>query len=561
MSADPKKIQQRFEQLKTIRQPHESRWEKNAELAFPRMRGMSFSKKVNVGSRLTELLYDGTAPRQIGKLAAYWHGLMTSTSYPFFGLEMRQSELMDIKPIAAWLEECSRRQLSAFTMSNWDAMVPETNLTNILMGTSDPIFCTPRPITRVGQRFAGLRFKRLPLADCWLAENEDEIIDTLYYYYTLPAQSVVNLWPETCSHQARTQAESRPFDPVKILMSVEPRRNVIPSGYGFAKEMPFASCYIEHQSSTLLEEKGYPEFPAPTSRWSKANGEAVYGRGLFDDVAPDVFSLNELKRLKLQATALAVFPPYMRDIGFAGQVRWLPGAEHPVSGKSLGQHPPIQPIENGSRFDVAKMEEESMRADIREGLYAGLMEMPEKTMTAYEVQKYAEQIMRVLGPGVIGRDKTEKLDPIISRTFGIMLRAGAFPPPPRELLDLDEESLAIDVVYKGPLAMAQRSQETLAIDSQIERQVAVFERTQDPSMLDTIDFDEAFYHGADSSMVPSKVMRGKDQIIEIRTQRQQAAAAQAESEQRMAMADEMMKNAGAAKMAKEAGMGEEEMPA
>ena len=54
---------------------------------------------------------------------------------------------------------------------------------------------------------------------------------------------------------------------------------------------------------------------------------------------------------------------------------------------------------------------------IREGLHSGLMQLPDKTMTAREAQIQIEQMLRILGPGVIGRTKSEQLDPIISRTF------------------------------------------------------------------------------------------------------------------------------------------------
>jgi hypothetical protein len=167
-------------------------------------------------------------------------------------------------------------------------------------------------------------------------------------------------------------------------------------------------------------------------------------------------------------------------------------------------------------------------------------------MTAREVQIRLRLLQQVLGP-TLGRFKSEFLDPVFKRVFGIMLRAGALPPLPDELLELEGEDGEIDIVYKGPLAMAQRSEDTLAIDSQVEYALTLFERTQDPSVLDPIDLDEASWARAEVSSVPSKVMRGKEQVEQIRAGRAEANAQAAAREERDRMTEEMAGKAKAMK--------------
>ena len=560
MAGDPQQILARFAQLQQIRQPFEQHWEDIAEVLMPRKRGIITRGKKREGQKLTDLQYDGTGTRAAENLASFMHGSMTASTFPWFGLQTRNVGLMDMKVIADWLEECAERMLAAFAMSNWDSEAPEAYLDNIIFGTASPMFIEEDEIETEGQKFGGLKFTAISLGDAWCAENRKRRIDTVYWLTSMAAIDVVNDWPDTASDTTKAAARTRPYSTVNILMAIEPRKN-IPRANGqrpFSWDMPYACYYLEPDRRSLLEEKGFHEFPAPTPRWSRGNGERIYGRGRGDSAYPDVRTLNEAVRYKLMSLAMALFPPLLKDVGLAGSIRWLPGAVHDVNGKALSMNPPVQPILNGAQFDVAEVEEEKMRDVIKEAFHSGLLQLPEKEMTAQEAHLRIQLMMRVLGPGVLGRHKSEFLDPTITRVFGLMLRGGALPPPPQEILLAPSEERSIDVVYKGPLAAAQRSQDTLAIDSQMDATLTVFERTQDPEVLDTIDFDEAMWSRSAGGSVPSKVMRGKDQVAKRRAARAKAAQAVQAREERTAMADESLKTANAQKALAQAdtGMGD-----
>jgi len=547
--SDPKDILKRFASLKTLRLPYEAHWENLAEFILPRKQGMT--RKLTEGQKLTDSQYDQTPTQSAEKLASFIHSSLSSTEYPFFGLQTRNSGLMDIKSIADWLETCGDLLLSAFSQSNWDSEVPESYLDGIVFGTDAPMFLEERAISRPGQRFGGLHFTAIPLADSYCAENATGVIDTLYRPYKMSADSINSLWPGTASANVKQLAQNKPYEPVDILLAIYPRKNPERGPEAFAWQMPYAGCYLEIQTQTLLEEKGFREFPAPTARWSKGNSDRIYGRGRGDTAYPDVRTLNETIRYKLMSLALAIFPPLMKDSGLVGSLRWLPGAVHEVDGKKLGMDPPIQPIMNGARFDVAEIEEEKYREAIRESFYASLLQLPDKEMTAREALIRLRLMQRVLASS-LGRKKSELLDPTISRAFNLMLHGGALPPPPDELLQRSGEDGAIDIVYKGPLAMSQRTDDALAIDSQVDYILSLFERTEDPAVLDPIDLDEASWERGAVSSVPSKVMRGKDQVAEIRAGRAQQQAALAAREERNMMAEEMLTKAQAGKAGQEA---------
>jgi hypothetical protein len=541
VAADVKKLMKRFESLKLIRLPYSQHWENIAEFTLPRKRGMM--RKLAEGQKLTDSMYDMTPTEAAERLALFLHGALASTAYPFFGMEMRNRQLMDVKSIADWTEQCADLVLGAFTQSNWDAESPEALLDDVLFGTSSPLFLAEKPITTPGKRFGGLHFKALPLAETYLAENHLGLIDTCFWNHTLAAETVSKLFGKKCSVATQRLAESAPYEPIELLLAIYPRETPNRGPGAFSWEQPYAGCYVEIASQTLLEEKGYREFPAPTGRWGKANSDRIYGRGRGDTAYPDIRTLNEGVRYKMMSWALAVFPPFMKDIGFAGSVRWLPGAEHEVDGKAFGMNPPIQAIKNEARFDVAEAEEEQRREAIRRAFFWSLTELPEKgpQMTAREVQIRLRIMQRALGVDP-GRIRSEILEPTIGRAFSLMLHAGALPPPPDELFQLaGEEGAAIDIVYKGPLAMSQRSDDTIAIESQVDYVLSIYERTEDPAVLDTVDLDEATWARAEYSSTPSKISRGKDQVAQIRADRAQAQAELAAREERNLMADEMLK--------------------
>ena len=158
------------------------------------------------------------------------------------------------------------------------------------------------------------------------------------------------------------------------------------------------------------------------------------------------------------------------------------------------------------------MKETQLRTAIRQAYYSDQLQLQEgPQMTATEVQVRYELMQRLLGP-TLGRFQTEFLNPLIERAFGIMLRANAFLPTPNELGDEN-----LDIEYVGPLARSQRMEESVAVERLY--QLAMNIAQADPSVMDIINNDEAMRLRANLLGVPKSVLRGRDEVEEIRTQR------------------------------------------
>jgi len=264
---------------------------------------------------------------------------------------------------------------------------------------------------------------------------------------------------------------------------------------------------------------GYNEFPYLVPRWSKATGE-IFGRSPSYNALPDIKTLNKAVEIGLKAWAKAIDPPLLvQDDGVIGRVRMTPG------GVTVVRHDgAIKPLQIGSNWQITDLKENQLRTSIRQAYYSDQLQLQDgPQMTATEVQVRYELMQRLLGP-TLGRFQTEFLNPLIERTFGIMLRAGGLLPEPDVI-----KGQKIDIEYVGPLARSQRMEESVAIDRLYALAMNVVQI--DPSIMDNINHDEAIRLRGDLLGVPKIILRAREEVEELREQRQQAQMAQQQAEQ------------------------------
>ena len=171
------------------------------------------------------------------------------------------------------------------------------------------------------------------------------------------------------------------------------------------------------------------------------------------------------------------------------------------------------------------LKENQLRTAIRQAYYSDQLQLQEgPQMTATEVQVRYELMQRLLGP-TLGRFQTEFLNPLIERVFGIMMRADALMPRPEAMSGMN-----MDIEYVGPLARSQRMEEAIAVERLYQLAMQVVQ--VDPTVMDVINHEQAIRMRATLLGVPKTVLRGEDEVAEIREQR--AAAQQQAQEQAMA---------------------------
>ena len=273
---------------------------------------------------------------------------------------------------------------------------------------------------------------------------------------------------------------------------------------------------------------GYNEFPYLVPRWSKATGE-IFGRSPSYNALPDIKTLNKAVEIGLKAWAKAIDPPLLvQDDGVIGRVRTTP------AGITVVRHDgAIKPLQIGSNWQITDLKENQLRTAIRQAYYSDQLQLQEgPQMTATEVQVRYELMQRLLGP-TLGRFQSEFLNPLIDRVFGIMYRAGALLPEPQIIRGSE-----MDVEYVGPLARSQRMEEAVAIERLY--QLAMNIAQVDPAIMDNINHDQAIRLRGKLLGVPKTVLRGSDEVDEMRNQR-------AEQQQQMEMAQQQQAQAQAMK--------------
>jgi hypothetical protein len=303
-----------------------------------------------------------------------------------------------------------------------------------------------------------------------------------------------------------------------------------------SKDKPFYQCYYEDgvNEETFLEETGFDDFPVLAPRW-EVTGEDIYGTN-----CPGKMALGDIKQLQLgekramQAIDKMVNPPMVGPTSMrASKASILPGDITYVDTRE-GQQGFRPAYEVKPDIQHLEFKQERVRYRISRAFFEDLFLMlatnpniEDTQKTAREIEERHEEKLLALGP-VLEQMNQDLLDPLIDRTFAIMLRKGYIPQPPQELEggDLKVEYLSI---------MAQ-SQKMIGL-SGMERfsMFVVNNAAQLPdaaTMVDKVDFDQMIDEYADMTGVPPRIVRPDEAVVKIRQER---AKAQQQLEQAQAL--------------------------
>ena len=523
-------FKKRLAQMETDRQVWEDHWQEILDYVMPRKAEITFIRAK--GEKRSEILFDSTAITANNLLAASLQGTLTSPSLQWFNIKLRNPSFNQERDVQLWLEDSARRMYNVFNETNFNTEVHELYLDMTSIGTGC-IFIEEGNKGFVENR---IHFSTLHIAEFYIKENIDGYIDTVYRKYKLSArQAIQEFGEDNVGEKVLQAAKDRPDKEFNFIHAVEPLEDYERALGKGATKLPFHSCHVCVEDKMVTRASGYQEMPYLVPRWAKATGE-IYGRSPSYNALPDIKTLNKAVEIGLKAWAKAIDPPLLvQDDGVIGKVRMTPGGITVIRNEAA-----IKPLQIGSNWQITDMKENQLRTAIRQAYYSDQLQLQDgPQMTATEVQVRYELMQRLLGP-TLGRFQSEFLNPLIERVFGIMYRAGAFLPEPEIIRGQN-----IDVEFIGPLARSQRMEEAVAVERlyQLAMQLA----QADPGILDIINSDTAIRMRAELLGVPKSVLRGEDEVAQIRQAREQMAAQQQMAEQAQQMGNAMQSNAKAAK--------------
>jgi hypothetical protein len=514
-------IKKRVDALASDRGTWEVNWQEILDYVMPRKADVVTLR--TKGEKRTEVLFDSTAITANNLLAASLQGTLTSPSLPWFSIKLRDEEINENRDVQLWLEDTARRMYDTFNETNFNTEVHEMYLDLCSIGTG-ALFVEEG---NKGYDIDGIHFNCLHIAEYYIQENINGKVDTLYRKYKLTARQAVQEFGEkNVGEKILTAAKEKPDQKFNFIHAVEPTEDYKRATGKSSTKLPYHSCHVCEEDKMVVRTGGYNEFPYLVPRWSKATGE-IFGRSPSYNALPDIKTLNKAVEIGLKAWAKAIDPPLLvQDDGVIGRVRTTPAGITVVRNDGA-----VKPLQIGSNWQITDLKENQLRTAIRQAFYSDQLQLQEgPQMTATEVQVRYELMQRLLGP-TLGRFQSEFLNPLIERVFGIMYRAGALLPEPSVV-----RGSKIDVEYVGPLARSQRMEEAVAIERLY--QLAMNIAQVDPAIMDNIDHDEAVRLRGKLLGVPKTVLRGKDQVNEMRNARaeQQQMAQMAQQQQAQAQA-------------------------
>ena len=449
----PQDIKRAFDFLEMQRKTPEQTWDLIEKFIAPLRGGKFFQEQTSeheIDWRRGRDVFDSTAILAANTLASSVHGALTSPSNRWFGLRFRQAELNKKDAAVEWLQECSNRIWYALQESDFNLQINESYQDLVAFGTS---CLTQEP--KDDLKWAGIDFSTLPIREVYFEQDHKGGIYRFYRRHQWTALQIFSKFADKTPKWIAERAENPSANDEKltVIMCIYPRKNaqsadttkVIPP-----KKRPYGYKYILHKDATMLgEEGGYYEMPAYMPRWQKASG-SQWGFGPGTIAISDTMTLNTMVEQRLAAAAKVIDPATLvTERGLMSDLDLEPGGQTVVRDVDG-----IRAYESGARFDVADQLIMGYQNQINKVFLVDRLELKESpAMTATEVNARFDLMQRLLGP-VFGRLQTDLLDPLIERTFRILLRGGQLPEMPPVVADLQGE---MDIDYIGPMARAQKS--------------------------------------------------------------------------------------------------------
>lgn len=531
MSKTPAQVLDQFAKLKAERSNYEKTWQDIADYMRP-LRSEFVSNR-STGERRNQRIFDSTAPMAAENFGGGIYGMMTNPANRWFALRLQDEDLSDYDPVRDWLYEVETRILHSFgpDVSRFYAILPTLYIDLGCLGTA-VFYSEEIPGShRINDNVRSL-------SECVIAEDAYGEVSTVYRAFRLTGTQALEMFGDKLHARTRAAAEKSPLNSIKFVHCVYPNEDY--SGPSLDKtKRPFLSEYIEEESRHLVSRAGYYENPYHVPRWSQAAGE-IYGRGLGEQVLPDVKMLNRMDETNIKAAQKIADPPLAApDEGVIKAARTWPGGITYGAIDQNGQQL-LRPLYTGGDTRISLEMMEQRRNAVREGFYFSLMQMiGSPNMTATEFQGRQEEKLRLLGPN-LGRIQGEFLSPLIKRRFGILMRSGQLPEAPLEI-----QGQGMNVEYVSPLARMQMAGEANAV-VRLYQSIGMIAQ-MDPSVLDNVDNDEAAEVLGKGYSVPAKVIRGKDEVGQIRQQKQQMMQMQQALAAAQQGGDAMRSMAGASK--------------
>jgi hypothetical protein len=540
-----KHCQTRKGMMLELRQPFEADWRQVAEYVDP-WAGKFLMKQDKGRLPSRAKVINNKATNSLKTMNAGFMGGHTSKTRPWFKNAVANAAMLELPEVRAWLDDVAQRIRDVLATSNFYTELPRFYNQRHLFGVGS-IACDEDKLTTV-------RFYTRMIGTYAIAVDHRGRVDSFWYCYDSTASQLKAKHGEQGLPQKvlSALAGGKGDQIFQVESLIEPNPDAKP-GMQPVMHRPFRQVYwIDGGDSTndrhgCLDIGGHYDFPIPVSRWD-ADSDSVYSSSPALDSLGDIKQLQYLESEKLRiidqmSKPTLALPSYLR-----GQGVGLNAGERIYITPSQTQQE-VKPVYTPDARGLMAIQEEIRQVEgrVERAFFADLFRMldflDDKQRTAYEISERKEEKVAMLGPALESLTD-EVLDPVIIRVYGIMERNGMIPPPPEVMRDSP-----VSIEYTSILAQAQKAAGLGTIERTVQFIGALLAMNpQDPSPLDKLDIDQTIDEFHDRNGGPARMVRGDEQVQEIRDGRQK----QQQMAQMAQMAKPLADGAQALKTLKEA---------
>jgi hypothetical protein len=516
-----KRIGERFEALKSHRQPWEQLWTEIARFVMPRRSPGLNGTIQSPGSGNEALLFDTTAVRANMTLANGQLAWMSPLESPWFAFEPMGDKSDEAK---LWLSEATKVARDALAVSNFYTSIHEGYLDRGAFGTCC-LYVEPGKKQLINAQV-------WPVGSFVIDEDDEGIVDTVIReFHMTPRQAIQKFGEKNVSKKVRESVKeaSKANERLRFLHAIYPREDAERDKSKMDdRNMPIASVYIETDSCHICRESGYDEQPFMVSRyleWGSGMG-SLYGWSPSFAALPEARQVNFLQRMMDALAEKMAFPPVLAPDELEGEIDPNAMGVTYFSRELAAAGGMPKEWMTAGRYDVGLERIQERQNAIKDAFHVDLFQMfaqLTKQMTAREVAERSQEKLIQFSP-TFARLTNELFNPLLERVFGILIRRGAFGEVPLQL-----QGLPYSVQYSSRIALALRSLPSIGYSRTLERVGSMAELV--PSILDNFDFDAAERATALSDGVPADFLmpvQKRDEMRKARAEAQAAAQKQAE---------------------------------
>lgn len=427
-------------------------------------RQKDFTSKGATGIKQNEKVFDSTAPLALDRFGAAIESMLTPRTQRWHELTFGGGQKVD-DSAKQWLSAINEALFAAryAAGANFASQAHETYVGLGAFGNGS-IFVDELP------NRMGLRYRSIPFAETWWAENFQGQIDTVHRKFDLTARQFVQKFGDECPDAIKTAAEKEPLRKFELIHCIRPREDASWSRMDY-RGMRYASYYVAFEGRKMLRESGYRTMRYACARYTMAPRE-VYGRGPIMTVLPSIKTANEMQKTLLRTGQLVAEPPLLvTDDGGLGPVKMQPRALIRGGIDSAGNKA-VEPLQVGANLPITLEMLSLERSVINDACLVTLFQILVDTgqMTATEAMLRAQEKGALLAP-TMGRLQSELLGPLIQAEIDILAQQGLFEDLPPEMFEED----LLKIEYTSPLARAQMADEGVGILRTIESVAPIIE--------------------------------------------------------------------------------------